>query len=76
MAVPLKKMVRAAPPQFDLRRLPAMAWGALLGGLKSLVRVGTIAFIVVAPWFGLHPFCQSARRGQARTGPLRRDRFV
>ncbi len=48
MAVPLKKMVRAAPPQFDLRRLPAMAWGAFLGGLKSLFRVGTIAFIVVA----------------------------
>lgn len=48
MAVPLKKMVRAAPPQFDPRRLPAMAWGAFLGALKSLFRVGTIAFIVVA----------------------------
>jgi membrane-associated phospholipid phosphatase len=48
MAVPLKKLVRAAPPQFQLSQLPAMAWGALLGGLKSLVRVSTIAFIVVA----------------------------
>jgi membrane-associated phospholipid phosphatase len=48
MAVPLKKLVRAAPPQFELRNLPAMAWGALLGGLKALFRVSTIAFIIVA----------------------------
>lgn len=48
MAVPLKKLVRAAPPQFQLSQLPAMAWGAFLGALKSLFRVSTIAFIVVA----------------------------
>ncbi|MFO0985979.1 MAG: phosphatase PAP2 family protein [Alphaproteobacteria bacterium] len=48
MAVPLKKLVRAAPPQFDPRRLPALAWGAFLGVLRSLFRVSTIAFIVVA----------------------------
>ncbi len=48
MAVPLKKLVRAGPPQFDPRQLPAMAWGAFLGGLKSLFRVSTILFIVVA----------------------------
>jgi membrane-associated phospholipid phosphatase len=48
MAVPLKKLVRAAPPQFELRQLPAMAWGAFLGALRSLFRVSTIAFVVVA----------------------------
>lgn len=48
MAVPLKKMVRASPPQFDLRQLPAKTWGALLGALRSLFRLSTIAFIVVA----------------------------
>jgi membrane-associated phospholipid phosphatase len=48
MPVPLKKMVRAAPPRFDLRQLPAMAWGALLGGIRSAFRVSTIVFIVVA----------------------------
>ena len=48
MAVPLKKLVRAAPPRFDPRQLPAMAWGAFLGALRSLFRVSTIAFILVA----------------------------
>jgi membrane-associated phospholipid phosphatase len=48
MAVPLKKMVRGGPPQFDLRELPARAWGALLGALRSFVRVSTISFIIVA----------------------------
>ncbi len=48
MAVPLRKMVRAGPPRFDPRQLPSMAWGALLGGLKALFRVSTIAFVVVA----------------------------
>jgi membrane-associated phospholipid phosphatase len=41
-------MVRAAAPRFDPRQLPAMVWGALLGGLKALFRVSTIAFVVVA----------------------------
>ncbi len=48
MAVPLKKLVHAEPPQFELRRLPAMLWGALLGSLRALARVSTIAFIIVA----------------------------
>src|SRR5689334_20586032 len=48
MAAPLKKIVGAEPPRFELRRLPAMLWGALLGALKALARVSTIAFIVVA----------------------------
>lgn len=48
MAVPLKKMVRGAPPQFELRQLPQRAWGAFLGALKALVSVSMIAFIIVA----------------------------
>jgi len=46
MAVPLKKMVRAAPPQFELRELPAMAWGAFLGALKAVISVSFVAFLV------------------------------
>ena len=47
MAVPLKKMVRASPTEIELRDLPRMAWGALLGALKSLISVSFIAFVVV-----------------------------
>lgn len=47
MAVPLRKLVRGEPA-FDVRDLPRMAWGALLGALKKLFSVGVIAFIVVA----------------------------
>src|SRR5262245_44920589 len=48
MAAPLKKMVRAAPPQFEIGALPGMAWGALKGALKSLFSVSMIAFVIVA----------------------------
>lgn len=48
MAVPLKKLVRAAPAQFKLRALPTMAWGAFVGALRALFSVGFIAFIVVS----------------------------
>ncbi len=48
MAVPLRKMVRAAPPQFELRALPSMTWGAFVGALKSLFSVSMIAFVIVA----------------------------
>jgi membrane-associated phospholipid phosphatase len=48
MAVPLKKIVRAAPPQFELRAVPGMAWGALRGALRSMVSVSFIAFLIIA----------------------------
>lgn len=48
MAVPLKKLVRETPAQFELRALPATARGAFVGASKALFSVGTIAFIVVA----------------------------
>src|SRR5262245_38723398 len=47
MAVPLRKLVRDQPA-FDIRDLPRMAWGALIGAVKKLFSVGVIAFILVA----------------------------
>jgi membrane-associated phospholipid phosphatase len=47
MAVPLKKMVRAAPAEIELRDLPRMAWGALLGALKALISPSFIAFVII-----------------------------
>ncbi|MCW5774352.1 MAG: phosphatase PAP2 family protein [Rhodospirillaceae bacterium] len=48
MAVPLKKMVRDTPAGFDIRTLPARALGAIVGALKGLFRISTLATIVVA----------------------------
>lgn len=46
-AVPLQKMMRAAP-SFDLSKLPAMAWGALLGLLRAVIKPSFIIFVIIA----------------------------